>query len=70
LALKWLPGLASDEQAGILIGAGLSMLLVGRAYQILMLIPTIPTTHALTQTLILDADPECQHVNVVNATLR
>jgi hypothetical protein len=36
----------------------------------LVLTFTSPTTYTLTQTLILDADPECQHVNVVNATLR
>jgi len=36
----------------------------------LVLTFTSPTTCTLTQTLILDADPECQHVNVVNATLR
>lgn len=31
---------------------------------------TSPTTFTLTQTLVLDADPECQHINVANATLR
>lgn len=36
----------------------------------LVLTFTSPTTYTLTQTLILDADPDCQHVNVVNATLR
>jgi hypothetical protein len=36
----------------------------------LVLTFTSPTTYTLTQTLILDADPECQHVNVVNATMR
>jgi hypothetical protein len=36
----------------------------------LVLTFTSPTTYTLTQTLILDADPECQHVNVVNAALR
>ncbi len=31
---------------------------------------TSPTSYTMTQTIVFDADPECQHVNVVNATLR